>query len=84
MSRNAAGKERQVLEGVGFDAATIERCFQDNPRDGEAAVHAGLAKWVEGHRGHQPPTWKVLLEALDYAEIPQQYIQSLEKDLGLP
>ena len=84
MSRNAAGKERQVLEGVGFDAAIIERCFQDNHLKGEAAVHAGLTKWVEGHKGHQPSTWKLLLEAMHYAEIPQQYIQSLEKDLGLP
>ena len=83
MSRKSGGKERKVLEGVGFDANTIDRCFRDNPQDGEAAVHAGLVKWISGHHGQQPPTWRVLLEALHYAEIPVQDIQDLKKSLGL-
>ena len=83
MSRKAGGKRRQVLEGVGFDENTIDGCFQDNPQDGEAAVQAGLVKWIRGYHGEQPATWRVLLEALDYAEIPVKDILDLKKSLGL-
>ena len=83
MSRKTGGKERQVLEGVELDTNTINRCFQDNPNDREAAVQAGLVKWIGGHHGKQPPTWRVLLEALQYAEIPVQDIRDLKKSLGL-
>ena len=82
ISKRAAGKGRAVLEGVGLDAATIEACFRNNPLDEEAAVQAGLTKWVEG-KGCQPPTWNVLLEAMEYAEIPQQDINDLKASLGL-
>ena len=61
---------RAVLEGVWLDAATIESCFRNNPLDEEAAVQAGLVKWVEG-TGRQPPTWGALLEAMEDAEIAQ-------------
>ena len=83
MSRKTSGKEKQVLEGVELDANTIARCFRDNPQDGEEAVQAGLVEWIGGHHGKQPPTWRVLLEALQYAEIPVQDIQDLKKSLGL-
>ena len=82
VSKKAAGKGKAVLEGVWLDAATIEACYRSNPRDEEAAVQAGLTKWVEG-KGCQPPTWKVLLEAMEYAEIPQQDINDLKTFLGL-
>ena len=82
VSRTAAGKGRAVLEGVGLHTAAIGPCFKDYPQDTEAAVQAGLTKWIEG-RGQQPPTWKVLLEAMEYAQIAQQHIQDLKADLGL-
>lgn len=82
VSRKAAGKGRAVLEKVGLDAATIESCFMDNPNE-EEAVQAGLIKWTDGHKGH-PSTWKMLLLAMKYAEIAQQHIQNLKRDLGLP
>ena len=82
MSRVAAGKGRAVLEGVGLRTATIGPCFEDNPQDVESAVQAGLTKWIEG-TGLQPPTWKVLLDAMEYAQIAQQHIQDLKADLGL-
>ena len=59
-----------------------EACFNDNPLDEEAAVQAGVIKWAGG-KGHQPPTWEILLEAMMFAEIAQQYIQGIKKDLGL-
>ena len=82
VSKRAAGKGRAVLEGVWLDAATIEACFRNNPLDEEAAVQAGLVKWVEG-TGRQPPTWGALLEAMEDAEIAQEHFLNLKTDLGL-
>ena len=82
VSRTAAGKGSAVLEGVWLDIATIEACFRNNPQDVEAAVQAGLTKWAGG-KGHQPPTWGVLVEAMEYAEIDSKHIQDLKASLGL-
>ena len=76
VSRPGAGKARAVLEGVGLDNSAIEECFRNNPRDVVEAVQTGLIEWSGSHR-HNPPTWKVLLEAMEYAEIAQQHIQDL-------
>lgn len=80
VSRRAAGKWKAVLEGVGLEIPTIEACKNENQ---EEAVQTGLTKWIEG-QGDQPPTWKVLLEAIEYAGIAVQYINDLKKELGLP
>ena len=82
VSRTAAAKGRAILEGVGLDTATIDTCFEDNPRDVVEFIQAGLNAW-SGGRGRQPPTWDVLLRAMEYAEVPQQHIQDLKTDLGL-
>ena len=82
VSRRAADKGRAVLEGVGLTAPTIQTCFVNNPLNVEEAVHIGLTKWSEG-QGLQPPTWKVLLQAMSYSEIAQQHIRDLETELGL-
>ena len=82
VSRRAAGKGRAVLEGVGLDAPTIQTCYENNARDVEEAVHTGLIKWSDG-QGLQPPTWKVLLQAMSYSEIAQQHIRDLKTELGL-
>ena len=82
VSRTAAGKGRAVLEGVRLDAATIEMCIEDHPKKVEEAVQVGLTKWSNG-QGLQPPTWEVLLEAMEYAQVAQQHIQGLKADLSL-
>ena len=83
MSRNAASKGRAVLEGVGLKAPSIQASF--NPKnDEEGAVQDGLIKWRGGHEGFQPPTWGVLIEAIEYAQIDQQAIDGLKNKLGLP
>ena len=82
VSRTAAGKERAVLEGVWLDAPTIEACFVNNPKNVEEAVQAGLTKWAGG-KGCQPPTWGVLVKAMEYAEIDSKHIQDLKASLGL-
>ena len=84
VSRNAAGKGRAVLEGVGLDSSAIEACFQGNPLKDEEAVQAGLIKWTDGGRKVFPPTWGVLIGAMEYAGVGQQYIAGLKTKLGLP
>ena len=80
VSRKAAGKGRALLEVLLCDAAEVEKCFGDNPLNEEEAVQAGLIKWMGGKVDDQPPTWGVLLRAMDFAKID---VQSLSNDLGL-
>ena len=80
VSKKAARKGRAVLEGLGLDGPTITACFQDNPNNEEEAVQDGLAKWIGGE-GTQPPTWDVLIRAME-GEIAQQYIGELKTELG--
>ena len=82
MSRTSAGKGRAVLEGVGLKAAQITACFKAHAKDEEEGLQTGLTEW-SGGQGRQPPTWKVLLEAMSYARVEQRYILDLKTDLGL-
>lgn len=82
VSRKAAGRERPVLEGVGLGANDITTFINSHPNKIEDAVQEGLVKWSDG-RCRKPPTWQVLLEAMDYAEIANEHVQSLKKELGL-
>lgn len=82
VSRTAAGKKNEVLEGVGLDAPTIAACITSHPLNDVEAVQEGLTRWSQG-QGTQPPTWNVLLEAMDYAQIGQQHVMALKKELGL-
>ena len=81
ISRRAAGKGRAVLEGVGLDVPTIAACFTAHPSNAEEAVQEGLTKWCAG-AGFQPPTWRVLVEAIEYANIAQQDIGALRRALS--
>ena len=67
---------------MGLDRATIQACQENYPRNVEEAVQAGLSKWSEGD-GVQPPTWGILVEAMEYANIAPQHIQRLKNELGL-
>ena len=82
VSRKAAGKAKAVLEGVGLDEPTIAACFGAHPLNVEEPVQEGLIRWCGG-QGTKPPTWEVLLAAMDYAQIEQRYIEGLRKALGL-
>ena len=79
VSRNSAGKGRAILEGVGLTPERIELHFSSNPRNEVEAVQSGLTEWSEGH--YDKPTWKVLLEAMNYAGIGCQHIVNLKAEL---
>ena len=82
VSKIAAAKGSAVLAAVGLDTPTIEMCFQDNPRSTEEAVQVGLVKW-SGGRFKKPPTWKVLIKAMEDVGFDEKYTEGLKKDLGL-
>ena len=79
MSRNAAGKGRAVLEGVGLTTEAIGMCFGMAPYTEEEAVQSGLIKWRDG--GEIVPTWALLIEAMEYAEIGKHRICALKQAL---
>ena len=80
VSKRAAGKARALLEALELDAATIQACVTANPLNDENTVQDGLIKWI-GRKGTEPPTWSVLIEAMEYAEIAQQDITALKEAL---
>ena len=82
VSRRAAGNGRAVLEGVGLDAPTIATCFSAHPMNEEEAVQVGLIRWCGG-QAFEPSTWRVLVQAMQYALIDQQAVQGLKERLGL-
>ena len=82
VSKKAAGRAKAVLEGLGFDVTTIKACETAHPLNEEEIVQDGLIRWCGGSAGTQPPTWNVLIEAMDYAEIAQQDIGELKQKLG--
>ena len=79
MSRNAAGKGRAVLEGVGLSPEAIQMCFSNALRNEEEAVQSGLNRWRDGEG--KRPTWALLLDAMHYAKIGVQHITSLKEEL---
>ena len=79
VSRNAAGKGRAILEGVGLPGEIRDMCYTNNPSNEEEAIQAGLMKWKDG-RGSSA-TWMVLLEAMKYAGISVQHITRLKEEL---
>ena len=81
VSRKAAGKAKAVLEGVELDTDTIAACLSAHPLNDVEAVQEGLTRWCGG-KGRQPPTWAVLVEAMEYAQIDQQAVQDLKEELG--
>ena len=78
MSRKAPGKARALLEGLGLDAPQIEGCFSKYPLDEVEAVQDGLQGWV----GEKDPTWRELLEAMEYAKIGVQHCNELKQALS--
>ena len=82
VNRNAAGKAKAVLEGLGLDQPTINACVTAHPLDDEAIVLDGLTRWCGG-KGTQPPTWGTLIQAMAYAQIDQHAVQGLKEELGL-
>ena len=82
VSRNAAGRGRALLDGLELDVGRIAMCFNTHSYNEEEAVQQGLTYWIEG-AGVQPPTWTVLLDAMNYAGLARRHVDNLQADLGV-
>ena len=78
MSRKAPGKEKALLEGLGLDRPQIEGCFGKHPLNEVEAVQDGLQGWI----GEKDPTWRELLDAMEYARIGVQHCNELKKAIS--
>ena len=45
-------------------------------------MQMGLVKWKDGQG--LPPTWKNLVDAMQFAQIAKSHVTELKKILGLP
>ena len=72
-----------LLAELGLDQETVRACKTGNPLNDEEAVQDGLIRWKEGQGKKQPPTWAVLVEAMDFAGIDQSNIRDLKRELGV-
>ena len=79
VSRTAAGSGRAVLEGVGLSHEAIQMCYKNSQQNEEEAIQSGLIKWRDG--SGDSPTWAVLIEAMEYAEIGLQHIKKMKEIL---
>ena len=79
VSRTAAGSGRAVLEGVGLSHEAIQMCYKNSQQNEEEAIQSGLMKWRDG--SGDSPTWAVLIEAMEYAEIGLQHIKKMKEIL---
>ena len=82
VSEQAAKKGRAVLEGVGLHTEAIDACFSSHPLNDEEAVQEGLTRWSSG-QSYKPPTWEVLLDAMELARIAQMHVQNLKEKLSM-
>ena len=69
-----------MLEGIGLPPETIRACYGRHPLEEEEAVQDGLIKWAEGHHDFSP-TWRMLLNAMEYAGVAQHHCRKLRKEL---
>ena len=79
MSRNSAGKGRALLEKLGLTPEKIKSCYNNHILVEEEAVQAGLYFWKDD--ASCDPTWKVLVDAMEYAGIGVQYVEELKEEL---
>lgn len=79
MSRNSAGKGRALLEKLGLTPERIALCYSKYPQEEEEAVQEGLYSWKDDT--NCDPTWKVLVDAMEYAGIGVQYVEELKEEL---
>ena len=79
VSRKGACKGKALLECLGLTLSQINFCYENNPRNEEAAIQDGLNKWWETN-GDQC-TWQILLDAMKSADVAQQDCKELVEEL---
>ena len=80
MSKHATGKGELLLAALGLDRASIDAAYGSVEKTEISAVHDGLIRWSEGN-ARKRPTWQVLLNAMDDAEIAEKPCKELKEKL---
>ena len=80
VSNHATGKGTLLLAALGLEKASIDAVYGPVDNKEIDAVHKGLLKWSDGHASNKP-TWQVLLDAMDDAEIAEKPCKELKEKL---
>ena len=81
VSRNAGDKWRSLLTHLGVPLAKYKALFEESQGNPIRACFEGLVFWREGNEPCRPPTWSVLLEALERGAEKREYFRELEEDI---
>ena len=79
ITKVAATRGCAILEGVGLPAEVMEMCYTKHHLNVEETVQSGFIKWRDD--GGSSPTWTVLLNAMEYADIGVQHVSKLKEEL---
>ena len=71
---------RSLLTHLGVPVVKYKALFEESQGNPTRACFEGLVFWRGGNEPCKPPTWSVLLEALEEAE-KREYAQRLREDL---
>ena len=79
--KNAGDNWRSLLTNLGVPLAKYKALFVESRGDPVSACFEGLVFWREGNEPCKPPTWSVLLEALENGAEKREYAKRLREDL---
>ena len=72
---------RSLLIQLGIPAAKIKSLLQESRGNPARACFEGLVFWREGNKPCRPPTWSVLLDALEKGVEKREYAERLREAL---
>ena len=81
VSKKAGDKWRSLLTHLGVPSAKCNALFVESRGDPVSACFEGLVFWKEGNEPCRPPTWSVLLEALEKGAEKREYAKRLREIL---
>ena len=79
ISKNVGGGWRSLLTLLGLTMAKIRALKEENSGNLPSTCFHGLVFWREGNRPCRPPTWEVLLEALEKGAEMKEYASELKE-----
>ena len=81
ISKNAGDKWRSLLTHLGVPLTKCKSLYDESRGNPVSACFEGLVFWREGNKPCRPPTWSVLLEALEKGAEKREYAQRRREDL---
>ena len=81
VSKNARNEWRSLLVHLGVPVVKCKALYDESLGNRISACFYGLVYWRDGNEPCKPPTWSVLLEALEKGAEMREYAQRLREDL---